>query len=120
MESVILKSSEPIEIEGEEIVVNGQRGIWANRNESVCWKGELPLDQYPINQDPNPELIIKKPKAKLDFVQELAIRYLRPPTPPSPGDLIIRQEPTFQPPPLPPIIIRQQPARPSTPEPLVS
>lgn len=74
MESVILKSSDPIEIEGDEIMVNGQRGIWANRMEAAGWKGDVPIEQYPINQDPNPELIVKKSKAKLEFVQEMAIR----------------------------------------------
>lgn len=74
MESVILKSSDPIEIEGEEITVNGQRGIWANRMESAGWRGEVPLDAYPINQDPAPEFITKKSKARIEFVQEMAIR----------------------------------------------
>jgi hypothetical protein len=76
METVIMRSTDPIEIEGEEIVVNGQRGIWANRMEAAAWKGEYPLEAYPINQDPNPELIVKKSKAKLEFTQEMAIRFL--------------------------------------------
>lgn len=75
MESVILKSTDPIEIEGEEIVVNGQRGIWANRMEAAAWKGDVPIEHYPVNQDPEPELIVKKSKAKLEFVQEMAIRF---------------------------------------------
>jgi hypothetical protein len=52
-------------------------------------------------------------------VQELAIRYLRPPTPPPPGEILINQECNTLTPPAPPLIIRQQPARPCTPEPLV-
>ena len=47
------------------------------------------------------------------------MRYLRPPTPPAPGEIIITQEPNYVPAPAPPLIIRQQPARPTTPEPLV-
>lgn len=74
MESVILKATDPIEVEGEEIMVNGQRGIWANKSEAASWKGDYPLEAYPINQDPDPEIIFKKSKAKLDFVQEMAIR----------------------------------------------
>jgi len=58
-------------------------------------------------------LIYKKNK------KELAIRYLRPPTPPAPGDIVITQEPNVVTAPAPPLVIRQQPARPSTPEPLV-
>jgi hypothetical protein len=49
----------------------------------------------------------------------LAVRYLRPPTPPAPGEIVITQEPNVLTPPAPPLVIRQQPPRPITPEPLV-
>ena len=49
----------------------------------------------------------------------MAIRYLRPPTPPQPGEILIQQEQNVLTPPAPPLIVRQQPARPETPEPLV-
>ena len=55
----------------------------------------------------------------LEYVQELAVRYLRPPTPPAPGEIVITQEADFRSGPAPPLIIRQQPARAATPEPLV-
>lgn len=51
--------------------------------------------------------------------KELAIRYLRPPIPPHPGEIVITQEPNVLTPPAPPLVIRQQPPRPMTPEPLV-
>jgi hypothetical protein len=51
--------------------------------------------------------------------KELAIRYLRPPTPPAPGEILISQECNTLTPPAPPLILRQQPPRPCTPEPLV-
>ena len=120
VETAILRSSVPIEIgEGEEIVVNGNRGIWANKAESINWKGPLPLSQYAINSDSNPEVITKKSRQHLVYQQEVAIRYLRPPTPPSPGEIIIQQELNTLTPPAPPLVIRQQPARPLTPQPLV-
>jgi hypothetical protein len=56
---------------------------------------------------------------QLEYVQELAIRYLRPPTPPAAGEIVITQEPNILTPPAPPLVIRQQPARPVTPEPLI-
>ena len=56
---------------------------------------------------------------KLDYVQEIAIRYLRPPTPPIPGEILITQEPGIFFTPAPPIILRQQPPKPQTPEPLI-
>jgi hypothetical protein len=57
---------------------------------------------------------------QFEYVQELAVRYLKPPTPPTPGDLVITVESNSFIQPAPPLIIRQQAARPETPEPLVT
>lgn len=81
--------------------------------------GPIPIEQYIINEDQYPEVINKQSTQTLQYVQELAIRYLRPPTPPPPGDIVITQEPNLRTAPAPPLIIRQQPARVETPEPLV-
>lgn len=62
--------------------------------------------EHPINQDCTPDFMIKRPNITLEYVQEVAIRYLRPPTPPPPGDLIINKMPNQLAPPEPPIIIR--------------
>lgn len=84
IEQSIIRSSQPIQInETEEITVNGQHGIWANRAEVVNWRGDIPINQYVINEDANPEVINKRSEQTLEYMQELAIRYLRPPTPPS-------------------------------------
>lgn len=120
IEQNILRSSKPISInEQDEISVNGHRGIWANKSEVVNWKGDLSINEYPINQDTNPEIINKETNQTIEYVQELAIKYLRPPTPPNPGEIIINQLPDQIPNPAPPLIIRQQPPRALTPEPLV-
>ena len=120
VEAAILRSTVPIDInETEEITIQGQRGIWANKQEVVNWKGVIPISEYIINEDSNPEIITKKTQQNIEYIQELAIRYLRPPTPPAPGEIIITQETNSLVPPAPPLVIRQQPARPSTPEPLV-
>ena len=94
MEAAILRSSDaPIQInETEEINVLGQRGIWANKSEVVNWKGIMPITDYLINEDPNPEIINKRVTQHLEYIQELAVRYLRPPTPPAPGEIVITQE----------------------------
>lgn len=93
IEQSIIRSNQPIQInESEEITVNGQRGIWANRAEVANWRGVIPINQYVINEDANPEIITKRSNQTLDYVQELAIRYLRPPTPPAPGEIIIQQQ----------------------------
>jgi hypothetical protein len=106
-------------LETEEINVLGQRGIWANKSEVINWKGLIPITDYLINEDPNPEIVNKRVNQHLEYIQELAIRYLRPPTPPAPGEIVITQQPNVLTPPAPPLIIRQQPPRPPTPEPLI-
>lgn len=76
VESAILRSHEPIEIhETEEISALGYRGIWANKQEVLNWRGEIPLCQYRLNEDATPEIITKKSQQHLEYVQELAIRY---------------------------------------------
>jgi hypothetical protein len=81
VEQAILRANVPVEInETEEITVNGERGLWANKQEVLNWKGVIPISQYCINEDARPEIITKRSCQRLEYVQELAIRYLRPPT----------------------------------------
>lgn len=120
IERSILRSSNPIEVsETEEISVLGNKGIWLNKSEVLNWRGDLNINEYMINEDANPQVITKRIDRSIEYVQELAIRYLRPPTPPAPGEIVITMEPNIPTEPAPPLIIRQQPARASTPEPLV-
>jgi len=120
IEQAILRASNPIEItESEELTVLGQRGIWINRSEVNAWRGDIAITEYRIYEDSNPQIITKKVQQQIEYVQELAIRYLRPPTPPAPGEIIITQEPNIATGPAPPLIIRQAAARAETPEPLV-
>lgn len=120
IEQSILRSANPIEVnESEELTVLGQRGLWLNRAEVNAWRGDISIEEYRIHQDSNPQIITKRVEQVLEYVQELAIRYLRPPTPPAPGEIIITQEPDYKTGPAPPLIIRQAAARAETPEPLV-
>lgn len=120
VELSILRSVNPVDVtEKEEITVLGQKGVWMNRDEVMAWKGDIPLEQYLINEDANPEIINRKISIEIEYVQELAVRYLRPPTPPAPGEIVITMEANYATNPAPPLIIRQQPPRPSTPEPLI-
>ena len=120
IELEILRSKSPLEMnETQEAEVFGQRGLLVNKAEIANWRGTLPIHQYPINDDPAPRYIRKKPSKDLEYVQEVAIRYLRPPTPPSPGDILIQQEANVLTPPAPPLVLRQMPNRPTTPVPLV-
>lgn len=122
MEYRILRSVKPIvidKIETEAITVQGEHGIWMNKFEEEEFRGDLPIDQYDINEDTDPEIIYKKSEDVVEYVQEMSVQYLQPPTPPPPGDIVITQEADRQASPAPPIIIRQQPERAETPEPLV-
>jgi len=43
------------------------------------------VKNYPINVDANPELIIRPNTQRLTYTQDIALRYLKPNTPPPPG-----------------------------------
>jgi len=90
-----------------------------NKAEVNAWRGDLAISEYKIYEDSNPQIINKRVEQQVEYVQELAIRYLRPPTPPAPGEIVISMESDKATGPAPPLIIRQQPARAATPEPMV-
>ena len=93
IEKEILRSSQPIRLtEEDEISVFGERGLWANKLEVLNWKSDLPIDKYQLNEDHNPEIVVKKLKDSIEYIHEIAIRYLKPPSPPSAGEIIITQE----------------------------
>ena len=120
IEQSILRAANPIEVsESEELTVIGQRGVWLNKAEVNAWRGDLAITEYKIHEDRNPQVIQKRYEQVFEYVQELAIRYLRPPTPPAAGEIVIVQEPNIPTGPAPPLIIRQAAARAATPEPLV-
>ena len=81
--------------------------------------GVIPITKYKINEDLNPEIIKKQTGQRINYQQEIAVRYLKPPTPPPPGEIIIKQEKNIPIKPAPPLVIRQVPPRPETPPVLV-
>jgi len=93
IEETILKSPAPVTLnETEEIEAAGHRGIWVNKQEVLNWNGPVPISQYKVNDDPNPEVIQRTFGQPIEYNQDISVRYLRPPTPPTPGELVIRQE----------------------------
>jgi len=70
--------------------VNGIKGYWINKDEVANWQGKIPIEKFPINYDKYPKIIKKKNSEKIDHQQWIGVNYLRPPTPPKPGDIIIR------------------------------
>jgi Ca2+-binding EF-hand superfamily protein len=120
VEYKIINSANQIDFDdSESLTVHGNTGIWLNKNEIWNWKGDIPITEYSINEDSNPEIIRKQTDQKILCKQEVAVRYLRPPTPPPPGEIIIREEKNFLTAPAPPLVIRQVPPRPETPVPLI-
>ncbi|RNA21514.1 hypothetical protein BpHYR1_025858 [Brachionus plicatilis] len=116
----VLNATEPINFENnEEIVFQGQKSFIANKSDFLHWKGEIPINKYPINEDSSPEIIVKKLDKKIEYDQEIRFRYLRPPTPPNHADIIIQHEKSAVPPAAPPLVIRQEPQKPKTPPPLI-
>ena len=66
----------------------------------------LPIDQYPLNRDPNPT-VITKPSPPVEQVKHINLRLLKPP-PQQAGDIVVHQEPDVQLPAAPPLHIRQK------------
>lgn len=119
VEEAVIKSKEPIKSnETQQIQANKEKGVWLNRCETCAWKSDVPLSEYPINDDPCP-CVIKKKSKKIDQTQKIAIRYLKPPTPPAPGPIIVRREANKPTAPAPPLVIRQEALRAKTPPVLV-
>lgn len=83
------------------------------------WSDVAAVASGELNHDPSPEVVVKPNDQVLEYTQEVIIRYLRPPTPPEPGEIVIEEQRAEAPPPAPPIIIRQFPEVPRTPEPIV-
>jgi hypothetical protein len=58
VEQAIRSSTQPITAESSDIItVNGEKGVWVNKAEVESWRGEIPISEYLINQDSNPELV---------------------------------------------------------------
>jgi hypothetical protein len=69
----------------------GQTGIYANKSDLVEWNGTVPVKDYPINEDSvNCEIIHKNTDQQVCLTQDVSIKYLQPPAPATPGDVVIR------------------------------
>ena len=91
IENEIINAEDPIDVvESEQINVNGEIGIWINKAESEAFTGPIPINKYPINRDPAPQVLHKKPKC-VECHRDVTIKYLEPPTIPVPGPIYINQ-----------------------------
>lgn len=118
--SRIQNAQAPIEVHETDsisVMVDGVliRGIWVNKEDSVQWRSDNPNDKrnaLSIGGDlqvssVSAEIIKKTYVQSSDMVQNINIKFLKPP-PPCVGDLIIEQMPDVYQKPLPPIWIRER------------
>lgn len=122
IESAILRSANPLSLSELKKLTN-QNCITEREEDDTMIINDYNYNSYPINYDPQPQMITKRIEQNIEYIQELAVRYLKPPTPlfmPPPGDIIISHQANYRPPAAPPLIIRVQENKPAiTPEPLV-
>lgn len=62
-----------------------------NPNHCTDLAPQLPLNKYRLNVDQHPHVVRRKPQEKVHYLQQVAVRYLKPPPPPKAGDVVIRQ-----------------------------
>ncbi len=93
-----MKSKEPetkSSHETETITVLNETGQWVNKADEVNWSGPVALKDYPINEDSSPEIVHKKSTQELTYIQEISIRYLKPPPTRPHGDIVIKEEKAY-------------------------
>ncbi|UJR20512.1 hypothetical protein I4U23_023640 [Adineta vaga] len=100
-------------------LIDSNTAIEDQEVQALTAKATPDVKNYPINVDANPEMIVRPNTQRLTYTQDIAVRYLKPSTPPPPGPIIIREVRAPPPPPAPPIILRQRPPPPRTPSPVI-
>lgn len=91
IERQIVDAKQPITFNTRETTTAGQwNGLWLNKQEVESFRGPIPITQYKINEDSNPE-VIRKRLDKVKYTQEVQVKYLQPGPGPKPGDIIIRE-----------------------------
>lgn len=60
---------------GEMVTVNGETGFLVNRKDIMNFCGPVPISEYPINDDPHPEVIRKRTNTHLTYTQEVGFEF---------------------------------------------
>jgi hypothetical protein len=116
VEQAILSAANPLPVTESEVAhAHGVSGLLANKHEFASFPN---IEQYTLNSDSNPQVVKKKPACCTEYTQEIAVKFLKPPEPPKPGNIVIKQQPDIQTPPAPPLVIRQRGAEAVAPPPL--
>jgi hypothetical protein len=80
VERQLLNATQPMtDLSGthETITAAGYTGLLLNKKEVDQWRGTVPVENYPINNDPDPE-VIRKRIDKVVYEQVCATRWLNP------------------------------------------
>jgi hypothetical protein len=90
-----------------------------NPNNCTDLAPALSLNEYKLMVDNNPRVIRIKPREKVCYSQEIAVKYLKPPEPLRSEDIIVEELPGKQIAPAPALVERVEGARAVTPPPIV-
>lgn len=110
LEQRLLSSQEPVTTnETQVITANGITGIHANANETAQWRSRegRTVADYQFLNDPNPIVVRRRGQEKIRHIQEVEVKFLKPPQPPTPPPIQIIREGDTQAEQAPPIVIVQ-------------
>jgi len=99
----------------EELKKSRRVRFYTNEDDSIKIhaKSEPCLNQIhldnDINYDPNPEIIYHDNPDNIIYTQKVGVRYLKPPTPPPPGPILIREIQSTPPNAPPPFVVSTTP-----------
>jgi hypothetical protein len=79
-----------------------------SRTKSESYLNQIHLNND-INYDPNPEIIYRDNPDDIVYTQRVGVRYLKPPTPPPPGPILIREVQSTPPTAPPPLVVSTTP-----------
>jgi hypothetical protein len=82
------------------------------RTKSEPYLNQMSMSEFcpdDVNYDPNPEIIRHKNPDNITYTQKVGVRYLKPPTPPPPGPILIREIQSTPPNDPPPLVVSTTP-----------
>jgi hypothetical protein len=79
IERILLNAAQPLHSLStrETIAAAGFSGLYLNKHEVDEWRGPVPIENYPIYDDPDPQ-VIRKHIEKVHYEQVCGTRWLNP------------------------------------------
>ena len=87
LEELIVNANEPIAApqNAQQRAIVGERGVWLNENDEHQFAssvGDVKLNDYVINNDPNPQYKVKVMSKPIRYIRNVLVRRLKPSKPP--------------------------------------